>query len=129
MLESLKKPVWQFIIFLLLTLITLIVIRPAGQESLWTAAGIIYGVFILSNSLMILNTKSPKQYFWISLGFSALYPLSAAAVVMVYGFIFSVNGPAESSMVFLIFIYHPFTLGLILLLEWIFVKAFTRRKI
>jgi hypothetical protein len=129
MFEFFKKPVWQFATFLLLTLAALLILDPVDQEILWSTAGIIYGVFILCNSLLILTSKAIWRYFWISLGLSFLYPFAAATVILLYSFIFSVTGPRESSMVFLIAIYHPFTLGLIILLEWIFDKASVRRKI
>jgi hypothetical protein len=129
MFEFFKKPAWQFATFLLVTAPALLILDPVDQEILWSTAGIIYGVFILCNSLMILTSKSTWRYFWISLGLTFLYPLAAATIILIYSFIFSVTGPRASSMGFLIAIYHPFTLGLVILLEWIFAKTLVRRKI
>ena len=119
-----QKPLYQALLFTGITLLVLAVIRPQKADTLWTIAGALYGLFILTNAIAICFEANVWQYFFYSLLFSVLYLLVAAVIVSGFSKLLEVTGSGESGMIFLVIIYHPFILLLMIFMKWIYFKIF-----
>jgi hypothetical protein len=119
-----QRPLYQAIFFLILTIVLYAIVRPGEAEKVWVIAGILYITFILTNSILFWPAGTAWSYFFYSLLFSIIYLVVIGGVVKVYSDLFKVEGSGESGMIFLVIIYHPFALLLVMLLKWLFAKFF-----
>jgi hypothetical protein len=122
--DFIQKPIGQLVAFITATLLILLIVRTRTAETLWTMAGVIYILFILTNSLLIWKAEQPWLYFFISLGLSVLYILLISLITKAYEAVIHVHGSGESGMIFLVIIYHPVTLLLVVVAKWLFHKIF-----
>jgi hypothetical protein len=119
-----QRPLYQAMFFLVLTIVLYALIRPGDAEKMWVIAGILYITFILTNSILFWPAGTAWSYFFNSLLFSVVYLVVIGGVVKVYSNLFKVEGSGESGMIFLVIMYHPFALLLVMLLKWLFAKFF-----
>jgi hypothetical protein len=121
-LNFIFRPAWQAFILLLINIILLIIVRPNHLEHTWILAGAGYGLFILINSIFIWKSGAPWRYFFLSMVISVGYLFVAWAITTGYASITTASGSNESSMVFLIIMYHPFALLVVMFFKWLFIK-------
>ncbi|WP_040497232.1 hypothetical protein [Fulvivirga imtechensis] len=121
-LSVLQKPVYQLLFIQLLSVVVLVIYRPSNVDSSWTASGLCYILFILINSIFIWSAPRLWVYFFTSLGFSILYVLLAYLVLWAFNELLKLKGSGESGMIFLVIIYHPFLLLLVVFLKWVYGK-------
>lgn len=123
-LSLVHRPLYQAIALLVATLLALLIVRPKENDAAWTLAGVFYIIFILLNSIVLVWQDRPWPYFFYSLLFSVVYILAAGFLMSAYSNSGRGSGSGESSMIFLVIIYHPFTLLLGMLAKWIWRSFF-----
>jgi hypothetical protein len=119
-----QKPAYQALLFLLLTPIIIFVIQPKSPEMVWTIAAYVFAFFLIVNAVMLWFDDSPWRYFFISIGFTVGYLLLIAMIVQVLLKVLQLKGSEESAMAFLIIIYQPFALLLVMFVKWVVTKWF-----
>lgn len=122
MLTFLQKPVYQLAIIQLLSVLVIIIYRPNDVNSSWTVVGLFYVLFIMLNSVFIWSAPRVWVYFFTSLGLSMVYMLLAYFVVSLFNELMKIKGSGESSMIFLVIIYHPFSLLIVLAVKWLYTR-------
>lgn len=113
------KPYAHAIGFLVLNLLIFVLMRPRNANALYTIAGVVYVVFILTNSILIFFAPNTWSYFFTSLLFSVIYLFFVAPLCSLYIRIANLDGSGESAMMFLVIIYHPFALLVVIGLNWL----------
>ncbi|CAD5276720.1 MULTISPECIES: hypothetical protein [unclassified Imperialibacter] len=122
--EWLQKPFYQLQVFVVLTFVFLVIMRPVKADNAWMIAGIVYGCFIVVNTVLIGFADKPWYYFLTSLGFSILYLIAIGVLIPALIRVMKMEGSGESAMVFLLIIYHPLALMLMMFLKWAYFKVF-----
>jgi hypothetical protein len=123
-LNFVYRPVGQAVIFLIISMVLVVAARVKNPETMWIIAGVCYGLFIVSNSVMVWKSATPWSYFLISLLLSVGYLFVAWGIMSIYASLLKISGSNESSMIFLIVMYHPFALLIVMFLKWLFLKLF-----
>lgn len=119
-----QKPVYQALLFLLLTPILIFVIQPKSADAAWLIATYTFVVFLIVNAGLLWFDDSPWRYFFYSIGFAVAYLLLIAIVMRGVLNLLHLKDSEESAMAFLIIIYQPFVLLLVMLIKWIVTKWF-----
>ncbi|MES2730570.1 MAG: hypothetical protein V4714_02435 [Bacteroidota bacterium] len=119
-----QRPVYQGLFFFLLAVLIIILLRPRNPNGTWNIAGVLYVLFILTNSVCILTVDTVWMYFLFSLLSSVLYLLLSSWVIAALIDWMGADGSGESSMIFLSIIYHPVLLLLVLFLQWAWQRFF-----
>lgn len=119
-----KNPAYQALLFLLLTPILIFVLRPKSADTAWAMAAYTFGAFLIVNAGLLWFTESPWRYFFYSIGTALGYLLVAAILMAGVLKVLQLKGSEEGAMAFLILIYQPFALLLIMLAKWIATKWF-----
>lgn len=114
----LLKPYVHTLVFVAVTLAVFGLLRQKDADGVYTVAGIAYGAFILTNSVLMYLAQSSWSYFFTSLLFSITYIIAIAIVSTIYIRIAKIPGSGESAMVFLIILYHPAVLLLVMAVKW-----------
>jgi hypothetical protein len=117
-----QKPAYQAILFLLLTPVVLLILRPKTADRAWVFAACTFIAFIVVNAALIWFDDRPWRYFFYSLGSAIGYLFGIAIVMAALLKIMNLKSSVESAMTFLVIIYQPFALLLVMLVKWIFVK-------
>lgn len=115
LLHYLEFPWIQALSGLLATIMMIPMVRPRSSDPVYNTGGFIYGVFILVNAGFQFSAARPGIYFLISMVSSVVYIFLSYQICRMYiGRIYRIEGGDESSMVFLMIMYHP----LVSLLTW-----------
>ncbi len=122
--ELLQKPFAQMLIFLCLTILSVLIINPQNIDKTWNIAGIVFIGFILVNSILICIATNSWSYFFYSILFSLLYLIIISILIPALIKLLKVEGSGESAMIFLFIIYHPVCLLIMLFLKWTYLKLF-----
>jgi hypothetical protein len=122
-----RKPAGQLTMFLAVTLIAELLAQTSDTSILWMIAGIIYAGFILTNSILISGADNVWGYFLYSLVISVVFVFISFGITAGYAAIIHAKGGNESSMVYLIIIYHPFAMLTVIFLRWLYAKLFPKR--
>jgi hypothetical protein len=117
-----QKPAYQALLFLLLTPILIFVVRVKNADAAWNIAAYAFGLFLIVNAGLLWFDDSPWRYFFYSIGLAVGYLLVIALIMPGLIRILKLKGSEESAMAFLILIYHPFALLLVMLAKWIATK-------
>lgn len=120
-ISYLHHPFYQFLLMQMFFVLVLIIVRPDQLEKVWVTAGVHYIVFILLNGVMCWFAKAVWMYFLYSMVFSVLFLLCTSGLINLYSNWKYVEGSGESSMIFLVIIYHPFVLLAVMLVRWVFI--------
>lgn len=120
----LKKPAYQALLFFLLTPIIVFVFQPKTADKAWLIAVYLFILFLLVNTLLIWFDNNPWHYFFYSIGFAVAYLLLVAITMPGLLKILQLKGSGESAMAFLIIIYQPIALLLVMLAKWMVNKWF-----
>jgi len=118
--ELMQKPLYQALFFALLSIGLIVVIRPKIPNTVYKATGIVYGGFILVNSLFIFFAPSVWPYFFYSLLCSIGYVALLAMTNSTYIKQRKLKGSSASAMVFLMIIYHPIALLICIFFSWFY---------
>lgn len=119
-----QKPAYQALLFLLLTPILIFIIQPKSPEMVWNIAAYVFAFFLIANAVMLWFDDSPWRYFFYSIGFTIGYLLLIAMIVQGLLKVLQLKGSEESAMAFLIIIYQPFALLLVMVAKWVVTKWF-----
>jgi hypothetical protein len=114
-----QKPFYQALLCVLLTPVFILIIKPKSADRAWTIAAYIFGLFLIFNVAMLWFDSDPWRYFFYSIGFSLGYALSVSIIMPVLLKFLQLERSQESAMAFLIMIYQPFALLLMLFVKWI----------
>jgi hypothetical protein len=119
-----QKPAYQALLFLLLTPLLILVIQPRSADMAWTIATIIFVLFLIVNAGMLWFDDKPWRYFLYSIGFSVAYLLIIGQIIEPLLKLMRLDDSGESAMAFLVIIYQPFALLLVMFAKWIITKWF-----
>lgn len=119
-----QKPPYQAILFLLLTPILIVVLRPRSTDSAWLIAAYTFALFLMVNAGMLWFADSPWRYFFYSIGSAVGYLVLTAIMMPAVLKVLRLEGSGESATAFLILIYQPFALFLVMVARWIVTKWF-----
>ena len=119
-----QKPAYQALLFLVLTPILIFVIQPKSADTAWLIAAYTFGLFLILNSVLLWFDDHPWRYFFYSMGFAVVYLLFIAIIMPGLLRVLQLKGSGEGAMAFLILIYQPFALLLVMLVKWIATKWF-----
>ena len=119
-----QQPAYQVILFLLLTPILIFVVRPKSADMAWLIAAYTFGLFLMFNAGLLWFDDKPWRYFFFSIGCALGYLL--LIVIMMRGLlkVLRLESSDESAMAFLIVIYQPFALLLVMSVKWIVTNWF-----
>ncbi len=119
-----QKPAYQALLFLLLTPVLIIIIQPKSADMAWLIAAYAFILFLIVNAVLLWFNDNPWRYFFYSIGFAVGYLLLTAMIMAGLLSVLKLKGSGESAMAFLILIYQPFALLLVMLAKWIATKWF-----
>jgi len=119
-----QKPAYQALLFLLLTPILIFVIQPKSADGAWLIATYAFVGFLLVNAGLLWFYDSPWRYFFYSIGVAIVYLLLIAIIMKGMLKLLHLQGSEEGAMAFLIIIYQPFALLLVMLIKWMVTKLF-----
>jgi hypothetical protein len=119
-----QQPAYQVLLFLLLTPLLIFVIQPKDADRAWLIAVYTFFVFLLVNAGLLWFDDSPWHYFFYSIGFALVYLLLIAIIMPGLLKVLRLESSGESAMAFLIVIYQPFALLLVMLVKWIVTQWF-----
>ena len=114
-----QKPAYQALVFLILTPLLILVIRPKTPDTAWTIAACTFALFLVVNAGLLWFDDSPWRYFFYSIGVAVGYLLLIAMIMPGLLSVLQLKGSGESAMAFLILIYQPFALLFVMLAKWI----------
>jgi hypothetical protein len=115
----LEKPAYQALLFLVLTPILILIIQPKSAERAWSIAAYAFGVFLIGNAALLWVADSPWRYFFYSIGCALGYLLFSAIIMRILLRGLRLKSSEESAMAFLIIIYQPVALLVVMLAKWI----------
>jgi bacteriorhodopsin len=118
-----QKPLYQALLFLVLTPILIFVIQPKNVDSAWLIAVCAFVLFLIVNAGLSWFSDSPWRYFFYSIGFAVVYILIIAIMIPGLLKILQLKGSGESAMAFLLLIYQPFALLLVMVVKWAVTKS------
>ena len=116
------KPFFQMAVFTALSVVLLLLLRPKNVNAVYNTTGVIYAIFILVNSIVVVFAARHWPYFFSSILFSVLYVVTVSFLAPLYIRLARLDGSGESGMIFLVIIYHPFALLLVIFLKWAYFK-------
>lgn len=112
-------PFVQGILFLSITLVLLLLIRPSTPDKAWTWAGVLFLLFMLTNSTILIFAENIWSYAGLSILSSIGYLFLISGLMEFHIRLFRLNGSGENSMIFLSIIYHPALLVVGMVVKWI----------
>ena len=119
-----QKPAYQALLFLLLTPILIFVLRPKSADMAWLIAAYTFIMFLIVNAGLLWFDDNPWRYFFYSIVCALGYLLLVAIILRGLLSVLRLESSEESAMAFLIMIYQPFALMLVMLVKWIVTKYF-----
>jgi hypothetical protein len=119
-----QKPAYQALLFLLLTPILVFILQPRSVDTAWSIAAVTFGLFLIVNAGLLWFSDHPWRYFFYSIAFALGYLFVIAIIMPGLLKVLRLKGSGESAMAFLVLIYQPFALLLVMLVKWIVSKWF-----
>lgn len=119
-----QNPVYQALLFLLITPILIFVIQPKHADMAWVIAAYTFMFFLVVNATLLWFDESPWRYFFYSIGIAVGYLAIVAMMMAGILRVLKLDGSGESAMAFLVMIYQPFALLLVMLAKWIVTRWF-----
>lgn len=120
----LKKPAYQALLFFLLTPALILILQPKNADKAWLIAAYLFIFYLVMNAGLLWFDNSPWRYFFHSISFTVAYLLLIAFTMPGLMKILQIQGSGESAMAFLLLIYQPVALLIIILAKWIVTKWF-----
>lgn len=117
-----QKPAYQVLLFVLLTPIFIFILRPKSVDMAWLIAAYTFVLYMIVNAGLLWFDNNPWRYFLYSIVCTLGYLLLVAIIMRALLKVLRLEGSEESAMVFLIMIYQPFALLLVMLVKWIVQK-------
>jgi hypothetical protein len=122
--DLLIKPAFQALLFFLTTPVLVLVIRPKTADRAWLIAAYTFGLFLIVNAGLLWFDDRPWRYFFYSIGFAVGYLVLIGAMMPGLIKFLQLESSAESAMAFLILMYQPFALLLVMLAKWVVTEWF-----
>lgn len=119
----LQKPAYQALVFLVLTPILIFVFQPKTADKAWGIAAYTFAVFLVVNAVLLWVDASPWRYFFYSIGIALAYLIFIAIIMRGVLNVLRLRGSEEGAMAFLIWIYQPFALLLVMLVKWMVTRG------
>ncbi|MBL7874656.1 MAG: hypothetical protein JNL53_03275 [Cyclobacteriaceae bacterium] len=119
-----QKPTYQALLFLLLTPLLILIIQPKNADMAWGIATFTFVLYLIVNAGLLWLADRPWRYFFYSLGCTVVYLLLIAISMRIVLRLMRVESSEESAMAFLILIYQPFALLLVMLVKWLVTRWF-----
>jgi hypothetical protein len=119
-----QNPAYQALLFLLLTPILVFVIQPKSADTAWIISAYTFALFLIVNAGLLWFDDNPWRYFFYSILSVVGYVLFIAIIMPGLLRVLKLKNSEESSMAFLMLIYQPFVLLLLMLIKWIATKWF-----
>lgn len=119
-----QKPAYQALLFLLLTPVLILIIQPRSEDKAWVIATILFVLFLIVNAGMLWFDDKPWRYFLYSIGFAVAYVLIISQIMEGLLKFMRLDDSGESAMAFLVIMYQPFALLLVMFAKWIITKWF-----
>ncbi len=117
-----QKPVYQTLLFIVLTPILIFILQPKNAETAWLIATYTFVVFMIVNAGLLWFDDSSWRYFFYSIGCALVYILLTAIIMGALLKVLKLESSQEGAMAFLIVIYQPFALLLVMLVKWMVTK-------
>lgn len=114
-----QNPPYQALLFLTLTPLLLFILKPKTADKAWQIAIIPFILFMIVNAGILWLSNKPWHYFFYSLITGVGYVLLIAIIMSALLRILRLKNSEESAMAFLILIYQPLALLLIMLAKWV----------
>jgi hypothetical protein len=114
-----QNPLYQAVLFLLLTPLIVFLIKPKTADKAWVLAAYTFMGFLIVNAVLIWFDENPWRYFFYSIGVALAYLLVIAIIMQGLIKVLNLRGSGESGMAFLIMIYQPFALLFVMFVKWI----------
>jgi len=114
-----QKPIYQALLFLVLTPILIFLIQPKSADMAWLIAACTFGLFLIVNAALLWFADSPWRYFFYSIGSAIGYLLFIVIIMQGLLRVLRLESSEETAMAFLILIYQPVALLLVMLAKWI----------
>ncbi len=124
MYPLIKKPAYQALLFFLLTLALILILQPKNADKAWLIAAYLFIFYLVMNAGLLWFDNSPWRYFFHSISFTVAYLLLVAFTIPVLLKLLQIQGSGESAMAFLLLIYQPVALLIVMLAKWMVVKWF-----
>lgn len=122
LITSLHKPIYQALLFLLITIPIILLSSQKNTNWAWLFAGYCYLGFMVMNIVLQWFSNQHWQYFFYSIGFSVAYILAIAVIMPITIKVLKLEGSGESAMTFLLIIYHPVGLLTVMFAKWLYFK-------
>ncbi|MEP2669305.1 MAG: hypothetical protein ABJH04_09945 [Cyclobacteriaceae bacterium] len=122
LLTALHKPIYQALLFLLISIPLILLSSPKNANGAWLIAGYCYLGFIVMNIVLQWFSHHQWHYFFHSIGFSVAYILAIAVIMPIMIKLIKLEGSGESAMAFLFIIYHPVGLLIVMFAKWVYFK-------
>jgi len=90
----------------------------------WLIAAYTFALFLIVNAGLLWFADSPWRYFFYSIGFAVGYLLLIAIIMRGLLRVLHLKGSGESAMAFLIVIYQPVALLLVMVVKWMVTNWF-----
>ncbi|GAB1446560.1 hypothetical protein MASR2M41_23460 [Flammeovirgaceae bacterium] len=117
-----KKPAYQALLFFLLTLVIILVFQPRDADKAWLIASYMFILFLVINAGLLWFNNNSWPYFFYSICFAMVYMLLIAFIMPGLLNALQLKGSGESAMGFLIMIYQPPVLLVVMLAKWMMAK-------
>ncbi|HCM75101.1 MAG TPA: hypothetical protein DIS90_01870 [Cytophagales bacterium] len=117
-----QKPIFQALIFFILTTPFVLVLSPTDADEAWLIAGYCFYGFLLINTVVLWFVDEAWRYFFHSVTFAFIYVILISFLMPILILKMDLRGSGESAMVFLFIIYHPAALLVVMLARWIHYK-------
>lgn len=114
-----QKPAYQALLFFLLTPTVIFILRPTNVDKAWFIAICMFVLFLIVNSVMLWFDESPWRYFFYSIAFAVGYVAAIAIIMPALIKVLRLDGSGETAMAFLVLIYQPFALMIVMLVKWL----------
>ena len=88
----------------------------------WLIAAGTFVLFLIVNAGLLWFDDSPWRYFFFSIGLAMGYLILIAIIMPGLLKVLKLKSSEESAMAFLVLIYQPFALLLVMLVKWIVTK-------
>lgn len=118
-LRFFQLPLYQALFFIGLTIPAIIILTPPDSNGAWLIAGYCFFGYMMMNILMLWFAASAWRYFFHSICYSVAYLLIISIIMPIVVNQMHIEGSEGTAMVFLLVIYHPPGLLIVLLAKWI----------
>lgn len=120
-LQALQKPLYASLIFWGVSMLMAFVALVSKKEiDVWSVAVVVYIAYIICSSFFVVYAPFKWHYFIKTMGCSILYVALSAIGLVALNELLGAKNTHQTSMVFLVIMYHPLCLLFFMLGAWIY---------